>query len=191
MFDRINEEGKLDGNLNITTNNKSNINNDKTNTSQILVSPYKGERGQRIIKSINKTVKKVLPQNHVTQNFYKSKKLGSYFNIKDCTKLEHQHDRTYFTKCLRVNFNETYLGETARRLQERVLEHAEKDRKSNMVKQCMDIGHPPACMKDFQVLTKTFNHCKLKRKISDALLIKKHQPTLNAQEDLVTLELFN
>ena len=116
MFDRINEECKLGGNLNITTNNKSNINNDITNTSQILVSPYKGERGQRIIKSINKTVKKVLPQNHVTQNFYKSKKLGSYFNIKDSTKLEHQHDRTYFTKCLGVNFNETYLGETARRL---------------------------------------------------------------------------
>ena len=55
---KINEECKSSGNLNITTNNKSNINNDITNTTHILVLPYKGEitykgeRGQRIIKSI-------------------------------------------------------------------------------------------------------------------------------------------
>ena len=45
---------------------------------------------------INKGVKKILIQNHVTQNSYKSKKLGSYFNIKDSTKLEHQHDLSKF-----------------------------------------------------------------------------------------------
>ena len=190
-FDKINEECKLSGNLNISTNNKSNISNDITNTTHMLVLPYKGEGGQRIIKSINNSVKKILPQNHVTQNVYKSKKLGSYFNIKDSTKLEHQHDYTYFTQCPRVNCNETYLGQAARRLQERVLEHAGKDRKSNIVKHSMDTGHPPVCMKDFQILTKGFNHCKFKRKICDPLLIKKHQPTLNAQKHLVTLELFN
>ena len=32
-----------------------------------------------------------------------------------------------------VNFNETYLGDTAGRLRERVLDHAGKDRKLNMV----------------------------------------------------------
>ena len=45
------------------------------------------------------------------QNVYKSKKLGSYFNIKDSTRLEHQHDFTYLTQCPAVNCNETYLGE--------------------------------------------------------------------------------
>ena len=191
MFDKINEECKISGNLNVTTNNKSNISNGITNTTHMLVIPYKGERGQRIIKSVNKAVTKILPQNYVTQNFYKSKKLGSYFNIKDSTKLEHQHNLTYFTQCPGVNCNETYLGETSRRLQERVLEHAGKDRKSNMVKHSMDTGHPPICMKDFQILTKGFNHCKFKRKICEALVIKKHQPTQNAQEHSVTLELFN
>ena len=71
----------------------------------MLVLPYKGERGQRIIKLVNKAVKKTLPQNHVTQNVYKSKKLGSYFNIKYSTKLKHQHDLTNFTQCPRVNCN--------------------------------------------------------------------------------------
>ena len=57
-------------------------------------------------------------------------------------KLEHQHDLTYFTKCPGVNCNEIYLGETARRLLERVIEHAGKDRKPNMVKHTVDTGHP-------------------------------------------------
>ena len=60
-------------------------------------------------------------------------KLGSDFNIKDSSKLEHQHDLTYLTQCPELNCNETYLGETARRLRERVLDHAGKDKKSNMV----------------------------------------------------------
>ena len=50
VFDKINEECKLSNNLNITTNNKSNINNDITNTAHMLVLPYKEEGGQRIIK---------------------------------------------------------------------------------------------------------------------------------------------
>ena len=59
---KINEECKSNGNL--TTNNKSNINNDITNTAHMLVLPCEGERGQRIIKLIKQAVKKILPQNH-------------------------------------------------------------------------------------------------------------------------------
>ena len=60
-----------------------------------------------------------------------------------------------------------------------------------MVKHSMDTGHPPICMKYFQILTKGFKHCKFKRKICQALLIIKHQPAINAQEQSVTLEPFN
>ena len=58
MFDKIDGECKLSRNLNITTNNKGNISNEVTNTTHMLVLPYKCERGQIIIKSINKAVKK-------------------------------------------------------------------------------------------------------------------------------------
>ena len=54
----------------------------------------------------------------------------------------------------------------------------------------MAAGHPQVCLKDFQILTKGFSHCKFKRKICEALLKKKHQPALNAEEHSVTLELF-
>ena len=63
-----------------------------------------------------------------------------------------QHERTYLSQCPVVNSNETYLWQTGRILQEKVLDHAGIDRKSNMVKPSMDSGHPSACMKDFQNL---------------------------------------
>ena len=191
MFDKINEECKLSGNLNITTNNKSNISNDITNTTHILVLPYKGERAQRIIKLINKAVKKILPQNHVTQNVYKSKKLGSYFNIKDPTKLEHQYDLTYFTQCPGVNCNETYLGKQPEDYKKVPLNMLEKTENPTWLNIVWTQIRPPVCMQDFQILTKRFNQCKFKRKICEALLVIKHQPTLNAQEHSVTHELFN
>ena len=44
-------------------------------------------------ESLNQQIKlskNFLPLNHVTQSVYKSKKLGSYFKVKDSTKLEHR-----------------------------------------------------------------------------------------------------
>ena len=69
-------------------------------------------------------------------------------------KPEHQHDLTYLTQCPEVNCNKNYLEETARRLREKVLDHAGKDRKLNMVKHSIDTGCPPVCRKDIQILTK-------------------------------------
>ena len=87
MFDKINEECNLSGNFNVNANNKRNINNKINNATWMLALPYKGEGGNKIITSINKSVKKILPQNYVTQNVYESKKLGSYLNMKYSTKL--------------------------------------------------------------------------------------------------------
>ena len=74
-------------------------NNTITTTTHMLVPPYKGEKGEKLIKSLNKHVKKVLPENHLSRHAYRSKKMGSFFNIKDQTKLEHNNDLTYLVKC--------------------------------------------------------------------------------------------
>ena len=54
--------------------------------------PIGGEQGQKIIKSLNNYIKRLLPQNHTSQHVYKSRKLGSEFDTKDKKKLEHKHD---------------------------------------------------------------------------------------------------
>ena len=71
---------------NIETNIDNNI---VTTTAQMLVLPYKGEKGEKLIKSLNKHVKKVLPENHLSWHGYSSKIFQSFLNIKDQTKLEH------------------------------------------------------------------------------------------------------
>ena len=82
----------------------------------MLVLPYKGEEGEKFIKSLNKHIKKVLSENHISQHAYRSKKLRSFFDIKDQLKLEHSNDLTYLVKCPEKTFSENYLGETARRI---------------------------------------------------------------------------
>ena len=57
--------------------------------------------------------------------------MGSSLSIKNRTKLENKHDYTYLVECPEYTCLETYLGETARRLIERIIEHAAKDNKSN------------------------------------------------------------
>ena len=93
----MNEECKAPRNAdygnNVTENNES------IRTTHRLILPYKGEQGQKIMKSFNKYVKRLLPQNHRAQHVYVSRKLGSAFDIKDQTKLVHKHDLTYLVKC--------------------------------------------------------------------------------------------
>ena len=135
-------------------------------TTHMLVLPYKGEKAEKLIKSLKKHVKKLLPENHLSRS---SKKLGSFFNIKDQTKLEHNNDLTYLVKCPEKSCSEKYLGETARRINERVLEHAGKDKKSHMLQHTLQSGHPSVSINEFKKLGKGFNNNRVKRKISGAL----------------------
>ena len=116
--------------------------------------------------------------------------MSSALDIKDQTKLEHQHDLTYFN-VLKIHVLKHTSGETVKRLNERVMEHAGKNNKSYMLKHRLQSGHPPVSPNDFRILQKGYNNNKVKRKISEALLIRKHRPSLNIRKDSVPLELFN
>ena len=143
-----------------------------TTTTHMFVLPYKGEKGEKLIKSLSKHVKKVLPENHLSRHAYRSKKLGSFFNIKDQTKFEHSNDLIYLVKCPEKTCSEDYLGETARRINEKVLEHAGKDKKSHMLQHTLQSGHPSVSLNEFKILGKGFDNNRVKRKISEALLFK-------------------
>ena len=59
------------------------------------VLPYKIGKGENLIKSLTKHVKKVLPENHLSQHTCRSKKLDSFSNIENQTKLENINDAAY------------------------------------------------------------------------------------------------
>ena len=118
----------------------------------MLVLTYKGDKGEKLMKLLNKQVKKVLLENHISRYAYRSKKLGSFFNIKDQINLVHNNDLIYLVKGHEKTWSENYLGETARRINERVLQHAAKDKKSHILRHSLQSGHPSVSLNEFKIL---------------------------------------
>ena len=68
---------------------------------------------------MKRNLKKILPNNVKPQITYTGRKLGSLFETKDLTISEHKHDAIYHGKCPVENCADDYIGETARRVNER------------------------------------------------------------------------
>ena len=60
-----------------------------------------------------------------------------------------------------------------------------------MLRHTLKSGHSSVLLNGFKIFRKGFNNNRVKRKISDALLIKQYRPTLNTQENSISLELYN
>ena len=165
-------------------NNSTESTNNNTNKVHTISLPYKGEKSKKLMKSLNNTLVNVLPEGHTTKIVYSGKKLGSYFNIKDQTKMQHRNDLIYYTECPENDCMENYVGETESRLQKQVDEHSGKDNKSHVLKYAYESGHKAVSINDFKVLKKGFKNHKMKRKISEALLIKKIKTALNNRKTL-------
>ena len=78
-----------------------------------LILPYQGDEVCNIIKSMNKCVSKLLPNNIKIEVTFKSTKLGSSFNFKDKIDFEHNHELIYRTKCPEPTCIDDYIGEGA------------------------------------------------------------------------------
>ena len=64
---------------NITENNEPSVENKK----HLLLLPYHGEKGNYVIKSLKKQVRKLLLKNVKAQVTYMGTKLGTCFNLKE------------------------------------------------------------------------------------------------------------
>ena len=77
----------------------------------------------------------MLLENVTTRVTSSGTRLSTKFTkINDKTVKEHQHDIVYYVKCPESQSSENYIGETARRLSERVLDHNGRDAISRLVK---------------------------------------------------------
>ena len=82
--------------------------------NNFLLLPYKGEKGEHIIKSMKRRISKLLPPEMQTQVVYTVKKLSTCFNAKDQSKFDHQHDVVYYAHCPNETYRENYIGESSR-----------------------------------------------------------------------------
>ena len=164
---------------------------DKNSKNHLLILPYKGEKGTHIINSMKRTISKILPENIKIRATYTGKRLSTCFKTKDKTKFEHQHDIIYHVRCSAENYPDDYIGETARRVVERVKDHGGRDTKSHMFKHSIEKEHKEVTQSDFKIIGSHSNNNRHKRKIAEALLIKEKRPSLNVQEQSIDLKLLN
>ena len=156
----------------------------------LLVLPYAGNKGEKILKSMNKFSTRVLPCNVKTCTAYSGTKLSRKFKLKDQTKKD-QHDVVYYAKCPEEQCTEDYTGETGRRLIERVKDHSGKDSKSHLFKHAMETNHKTVTLDDFKIIGKGYKRSKFRCKLAESLYIKEKRSSLNTQEASVLLKLFN
>ena len=108
-----------------------------------------------------------------------NRKLFTGFPLKDVTPMPLKGDVIYKFSCS-VDPGITYIGKTCRHLLIRAGEHLSGDKSaiSTHLSNCSHCTNG-ANINNFKVLKSCFNNFDLD--ISEALLIKKHQPTLNKQ----------
>ena len=118
-------------------------------------------------------------------------KLSSKFQVKDRTIFSHNHDIIYHGNCPENGCPDNYVGETAKRISKRVLEHIGKDINSHLYKHSIETGHQTLEISDYRIIGNGYKNNGNKRKIAEALLIKELKPTLNKQDKSIPLKLFN
>ena len=157
----------------------------------MLVLPYQGKKGNFIIKSMRKRFKSLLPQYIVPTAVFAGSKLSSKLQVKDRTIFSHNDDIIYHGNCPENYCPNNCIGETARRISERVLDHTGKGINSHLYKHSFETGHQTLEISDYRIIRNEYGNNWKKGKIAEALLIKELKPALNKQDKSIPLKLFN
>ena len=139
---------------------------------------------------MKKQLKKTLPKDVNTMISYKSTKLSTKFSVKDKTDFQHKNNVVYHNKCPSEGCHENYIGETNRRIVERIQDHNNRDKNSHLLKHAREKGYGHVWENDFTILGKN-DQSNIKHKISESLFIRQLKLTLNANEKSIPLHLFN
>ena len=157
--------GSFENNNKNHNNNINNENHNDTNLNRLsdkivhtLKLPYKGDNGINFMKSIKTSTKKSLPEKHDVRILLTGTKLSSQFNIKDDTNKQHKHDLVYFSRCPSTDCTDSYIGETARRVSERVMDHAGRGTKSHIVRHGLTSNNETVNIENFKILNMGYNN---------------------------------
>ena len=150
-----------------------------------------GHEGHTITNRLKSQLKRLLPNNIEMTIINNAKRISSCFNNKDAIPKEHKHDNVYQFKCAENGCDAKYIGESGRRLAERIIDHNGRDNKSHIIKHSIDQNHPIRTNDQFEIINSGFRSNYKKRKIAEALAIRHKKPNLNVQELSTPLMLFN
>ena len=155
----------------------------------ILKVPFRGEKGESVLKNLKRTLQKTLPDKLQCRIVHTGSKLSKNFSLKDKVNKKHLSNFIYKHNCKNKKCKHNYVGETARRKVKRVEEHAGKDKKSHIFQHSRSTKHPRAKYENFEILATNYPN-RRKRKLAEAMYIRDLKPTLNKQKESYKLALF-
>ena len=160
----------------------------KKKTHQLFL-PYQGDKGCNIIKSMNKCVNKLLPNNTKVEVVFKSTKLSSCFNVKNKIDFEHNHDLIYHSKCPEPTCIDDYVREIAPQITERIKDHNGRDHTSHVLEHSIEKSYKNVNTIDFKVklLIRIFIIIIKKRKIAEVLWVNDQDQHLTRKRNLFSL----
>ena len=89
-----------------------------------------------MVNSMGKRLNVVLRRNIKIRTCYTSKSLSSCFKVKDKKAFDHGHDLVYHFKCPEESCTDDHIGESGRRVIERVKDHNGRDKSSHREEPC-------------------------------------------------------
>ena len=146
------------------------------NKHHLLQLPYQGEQGSRLVKPLKRSITKLLPKTTQLELGFTASKLSTYFQIKDKIIFEHNYDVVFLGTCPENNSSDNYVGKSARRISERIIDHNGRDQNSHLFKHSCCKNHPDTSKTDFQIISSGFKNNYYTRKTAEALLIKQIKP---------------
>ena len=134
--------------------------------------------------------RKTLRKNIQTIVIYQIKKLSTNLHVKDKTIFYHQSNLVCYGKCPNQTCTEDYIGESDRRIKDRIIDRNKLDKNSYILKHSHEEGHSHVWDKNLKVLGSIYCSA-FKRKISEVLFIKQLKPSFNVKEKSIQLHIYN
>ena len=97
----------------------------------------------------------------------------------------------YYADCPNEKCRENYIGESDRRISERIKDHNGRDLRSHILRHSLESGNSNVSCEDFKIIAKNFNKYHWKRRIVESLLIQEKRSTFNTHGKSVPSKLFN
>ena len=107
------------------------------------------DKGSNLLESMKRYVSKLVPEHTKLEITFTVKKLNSCFSIKDKISFEHQHVLIYYVNCTKPSCRDDYIGETGRRIMERIKDHSARDHSSQMMKHNIETSHTDVIAANF------------------------------------------
>ena len=133
------------------------------------------------IQGLSENLQRIF-RNHNIATYHKPfNTLGSLLvKPKDQTPKESQCGLVYHIMC--QSCNHTYIGETGRNMGVRFKEHTTRKNTNSAVKEHLEATNHRCSMENVKILEREENWYK--RKVKEAIMIQRHQPTLNRDKGL-------